>query len=248
MDERMARRLAGEAMAELCREFGISRKTGYKIFDRYQECGIQGLTDRSRGACRYANQLPFHVENFILNVKHEQPQLGRSQDPRAFAPALLGDCHPCQARSSSRSERPCLCWPPSCPTSRSWSRHSPELSSAIATDALLFPRTAALLIPERNLSTLCAACHQDAAQLSNFCSKRIRLAAMFGKKLLSIYAPLTRRAKLRRTVVCQPGAGRPGMREPRPSSDAWLSHISVSSTETKRKTPDAERGGRIRRL
>ena len=48
MDERLqfvARRLAGEAMAELCREFGISRKTGYKIFDRYQECG--GLTDRS---------------------------------------------------------------------------------------------------------------------------------------------------------------------------------------------------------
>jgi hypothetical protein len=38
MDERLqfvARRLAGEAMAELCREFGISRKTGYKIFDRY---------------------------------------------------------------------------------------------------------------------------------------------------------------------------------------------------------------------
>jgi hypothetical protein len=35
--------LASEAMAELCREFGISRKTGYKIFDPYQECGIQGL-------------------------------------------------------------------------------------------------------------------------------------------------------------------------------------------------------------
>src|SRR5713226_10374216 len=49
MDERLqfvARRLAGEQMADLCREFGISRKTGYKIFDRYQECGIQGLTDR----------------------------------------------------------------------------------------------------------------------------------------------------------------------------------------------------------
>ncbi len=38
MDERLqfvTRRLAGETMAELCREFGISRKTGYKIFDRY---------------------------------------------------------------------------------------------------------------------------------------------------------------------------------------------------------------------
>jgi len=64
MDERLqfvARRLAGEAMSELCQEFGISRKTGYKIFDRYQECGIQGLTNRSRRPNRYANQLPFQV-------------------------------------------------------------------------------------------------------------------------------------------------------------------------------------------
>src|SRR5258707_626148 len=58
-------------MAELCREFGISRKIGYKIFDRYQECGIQGLTDRSRRPYRYAHRLPFQVENFILNVKRE---------------------------------------------------------------------------------------------------------------------------------------------------------------------------------
>jgi len=38
MDERLqfvARRLAGEQMADLCMESGISRKTGYKIFDRY---------------------------------------------------------------------------------------------------------------------------------------------------------------------------------------------------------------------
>ena len=51
MDERLqvvARRLAGERMADLCWEFGISRKTGYKIFDRYKERGVQGLTDRSR--------------------------------------------------------------------------------------------------------------------------------------------------------------------------------------------------------
>src|SRR5258705_9242370 len=79
MDERLqfvARRLAGEPMTELCREFGISRKTGYKIFDRYQDCGVQGLTDRSRRPYRYANQLPFQVENFILNVKREHPSWG----------------------------------------------------------------------------------------------------------------------------------------------------------------------------
>jgi len=62
MDERL------QFVAELCREFGISRKTGYKIFDRYQECGVQGLTDRSRRPCRYALQLPFQVENYILNI------------------------------------------------------------------------------------------------------------------------------------------------------------------------------------
>jgi hypothetical protein len=79
MDERLqfvARRLAGEPMAELCREFGISRKTCYKIFNHYQECGVQGLTDRSRRPYRYANQLPFQVENYILNVKREHRSWG----------------------------------------------------------------------------------------------------------------------------------------------------------------------------
>ena len=50
MDERLqfvARRLDGEKMAALCREFGIARKTGYKIFERYKDCGVEGLTDRS---------------------------------------------------------------------------------------------------------------------------------------------------------------------------------------------------------
>ena len=92
VDERMrfvARRLAGESMAELCREFGISRKTGYKIVDRYQECGIHGLTDRSRRPYRYANQLPFQVETYILTVKREHASWGarkiRERVRRRFA-------------------------------------------------------------------------------------------------------------------------------------------------------------------
>src|SRR6266403_6231782 len=61
MDERLrfvARLLDGEAMSEVCRVFGISRKTGYKIFERYKEHGLEALTDRSRRPVRYANQLP----------------------------------------------------------------------------------------------------------------------------------------------------------------------------------------------
>jgi Helix-turn-helix domain len=39
----VARLLDGEAMTEVCREFGISRKPGYKSFDRYKEHGLQAL-------------------------------------------------------------------------------------------------------------------------------------------------------------------------------------------------------------
>ena len=38
----VARLIDGEKMAPLCREFGISRKTGYKIFNRYKDEGHRG--------------------------------------------------------------------------------------------------------------------------------------------------------------------------------------------------------------
>ena len=49
VDERLrfvARLLEGEKMTGLCREFDISRKTGYKILTRYQKTGLEGLTVR----------------------------------------------------------------------------------------------------------------------------------------------------------------------------------------------------------
>lgn len=79
MDERLrfvARLLDGEKMAPLCREFDISRPTGYKIFERYQDCGLIGLTDRSRRPYRHANQLPFQIEQQIIAIKHEHPSWG----------------------------------------------------------------------------------------------------------------------------------------------------------------------------
>jgi putative transposase len=79
MDERMrfvARLLEGEKMAVLCREFDISRKTGYKIFDRYKNCGVEGLTDRSRRPYRHANRLPFQIEQLILRLKDKHSSWG----------------------------------------------------------------------------------------------------------------------------------------------------------------------------
>lgn len=79
MDERLrfiARLLEGEKMAVLCREFDVSRKTGHKIFNRYKECGLEGLTDRSRRPYRQANRLPFQVESLIVALKKEHPSWG----------------------------------------------------------------------------------------------------------------------------------------------------------------------------
>jgi putative transposase len=79
MDERLkfiARLLDGDKMAALCREFGISRKTGYKILARYDQIGLEGLTDRSRRPYRHANQLPFQVEAQIIRLKKDKPSWG----------------------------------------------------------------------------------------------------------------------------------------------------------------------------
>jgi transposase InsO family protein len=79
MDERMRfviRLKDGESMASLCREFGISRKTGYKIFERYEECGLEGLSDRTRRPFRYANQLPEQIEAAIVAAKREKRHWG----------------------------------------------------------------------------------------------------------------------------------------------------------------------------
>jgi putative transposase len=79
MDERLrfvARLLEGEKMAPLCAELGISRKTGYKIFDRYKDCGVAAFTDRSRRPYRQANRLPPQLEAVIVRLKREYPGWG----------------------------------------------------------------------------------------------------------------------------------------------------------------------------
>jgi transposase len=79
MDERLkfvGRLLDGDNMTSVCREFGVARKTGYKIFNRYKDCGLDGLQDQNRRPYRQANRLPFQVERTILQIKREKPTWG----------------------------------------------------------------------------------------------------------------------------------------------------------------------------
>ena len=94
MEERLrfvARLLDGESMSEVCREFGISRKTGYKIFNRYKEQGLEALCDRSRRPVRYANQLPEPIERMIVQLKRDKPHWGARKIRELLVRRLAGD-------------------------------------------------------------------------------------------------------------------------------------------------------------
>ena len=109
VDERLrfvARLLEGEKMAVLCREFDISRKTGYKIFNRFKDCGLEGLTDRSRRPYRQANRLPFQIEALIVAAQARAPELGCPQDPREAQAAR--EPH----RATGHQHRACRARPP----------------------------------------------------------------------------------------------------------------------------------------
>lgn len=102
LEERLrfvARRLEGEAMTDLCREFGISRKTGHKIFARYKEHGLEALGDRPRRPGRNANRLPMPVESLIIALKRDKPHWG-ARKLRELLARRLGDGAPLPARST----------------------------------------------------------------------------------------------------------------------------------------------------
>lgn len=63
-------------MVAACREFGISRKTGYKILARHAEHGMAGLVDASRAPKAHPNQTRPEVEAAVLRVRKAHPTWG----------------------------------------------------------------------------------------------------------------------------------------------------------------------------
>lgn len=63
-------------ISALCRQFGISRKTGYKWLARYETDGTTGLTDQSRRPHASPRQTPAVMEQQILDLRAEHPAWG----------------------------------------------------------------------------------------------------------------------------------------------------------------------------
>lgn len=80
MDERtrfIARVLQGEeAMTALCREYGISRKTGYKWLERYRREGAAGLAERPHAPLRHGRAHDVAVVQAVLGLRERWPRWG----------------------------------------------------------------------------------------------------------------------------------------------------------------------------
>jgi len=66
----------GLAIVELCDDYGISRKTGYKWIDRYLNEGPDGLRDRSRRPTSNPNSTPPELVDAILDARRRHPSWG----------------------------------------------------------------------------------------------------------------------------------------------------------------------------
>lgn len=63
-------------MKELCRRYGISRKTGYKWRERYREGGVEALADRSRRPRRSPKQIAPERAAEVIAVRLANPVWG----------------------------------------------------------------------------------------------------------------------------------------------------------------------------
>jgi transposase InsO family protein len=82
LDERMSfivRAQSGEKVTDLCKEFGISRKTAYKFIGRYEKHGPSGLHDVSRRPHHSPYQTPEEIKGLILSTKQDKPTWGASK-------------------------------------------------------------------------------------------------------------------------------------------------------------------------
>ncbi len=81
-------------IGELCRHFGISRKTGHKWRKRFATSGLSGLVDDKPKRARWSNQTTEVIEQRLLALRREHPTWGprklrrRLQDLSESPPAV----------------------------------------------------------------------------------------------------------------------------------------------------------------
>ena len=68
--------IQGERVVDLCREYGISRKTGDKFKQRYKRLGLAGLADASRAPKVIPHRTPPELVDIIVGARKLHPTWG----------------------------------------------------------------------------------------------------------------------------------------------------------------------------
>ena len=66
----------GVTFTQICRQFGVSRKTGYKRVQRFRSYGWEGLGDWSRAPRRHPNKTPSAVAERLIAARRSHPTWG----------------------------------------------------------------------------------------------------------------------------------------------------------------------------
>jgi putative transposase len=85
-----------QSIAQVCRDFGISQKTGFKWLQRFRSLGGPGLRDQSRAPKHSPNRTPARWVKAIAQLRRQHPRWGakkiyvqlKRQHPRALLPTV----------------------------------------------------------------------------------------------------------------------------------------------------------------
>ena len=95
MDERLEfvrlHGLGDLGVAEVCRRFGISRDTGYRLVARWRAEGVAGLADRSRRPLVSPRRTAAALEQAVLDLRAAHPAWGGRKLARRLADLGLAD-------------------------------------------------------------------------------------------------------------------------------------------------------------
>jgi transposase InsO family protein len=72
------------SLTDLCQKYGISRPTGYKLLERYEQLGIEGLKEQSRAP----KNCPHRTPKEILNLIFQEKLKNRKRGPRKIRAQL----------------------------------------------------------------------------------------------------------------------------------------------------------------
>jgi transposase-like protein len=96
---------AGESMSELCREFGISRKSGYKFVERFERWGEAGLLDSSRRPRHIGTRTPEALVEQIVALRAKHPTWGPRKLRRVLVQAAPDVRWPCRSTFAAILQR-----------------------------------------------------------------------------------------------------------------------------------------------